>query len=118
MLKNPRAPPILVGQNLGWDIAFLAEVFLQPLPDTLDEFVRAVDGMFPRLLDTRVLAANHADEFRDLDLSDIHCALMGQGREPRGYWEPGMGYRSGSAHDAGYDSMSPPTRLRFRGKGS
>lgn len=103
-LRPPRKAPIVVGQNLGWDLAFLTEAFLHPLPDTLAEFVRTVDSMFPRLLDTRILAANHSAEFNDLDLSAIHAVLLGQGGQPRCYWDPGKGYRTGSAHDAGYDS--------------
>ena len=117
LLKKPRTPPFFVGHNLGWDLAFLTEVFLQPLPDTLGEFVRAVDGIFPRLLDTRVLAANHADELKVYDLSEIHSTLaLGWEQEPRCYWEPSMGYRSGSAHDAGYDSTYLATSL-FPGEG-
>ncbi|SPO01020.1 uncharacterized protein DNG_03768 [Cephalotrichum gorgonifer] len=105
LLLTPRSPPILVGHNLAWDVAFLTEAFLHPLPDGLEEFVRTVDGMFPRLLDTRVLAANHSDDFRDFDLSAIHAALIAEGEQPRCYWAPGMGYRSESAHDAGCDSL-------------
>ena len=101
----------MVGQNLGWDLAFLIEAFLYPLPDTLAEFVRTVDSKFPRLLDTRILAANHSSEFRDLDLSAIHAVLAGEGDQPRCYWDPGKGYRTGSAHNAGYDSTYLETRV-------
>lgn len=94
----------MVGHNLGWDLAFLIEAFLYPLPITLAEFVRTVDSMFPRLLDTRILAANHSSETKDLDLSAIHAELAGDGDQPRCYWEPGRGYRTCSAHNAGYDS--------------
>lgn len=110
-LRPPREAPIVVGHNLGWDFAFLIEAFLHPLPDTLAEFVRTVDSIFPRLLDTRILAANHSAEFRDLDLSAIHAILAGEGDRPRCYWDPGKGYRTGSAHNAGYDSKyleTPP----------
>lgn len=116
LLKTRHTRPILVGHNLGWDIAFLTEAFLRPLPDSLEEFVHTVDTMFPRLLDTRALSANHAAGFKDLSLTAIHSALLTEGQEPRCYWEPGMGYRDGSAYDAGYDSMCPVTNMPCRGK--
>lgn len=109
LLKTHRTRPIVVGHNIGWDIAFLTEAFLHPLPDSIGEFVRTVDTMFPRLLDTKTLSANRAANFKDLDLSAIHSALLTEGQEPRCYWDPGMGYRDGSAHYAGYDSMCPAT---------
>lgn len=103
-LQPPRKAPIVVGHNLGWDLAFLIEAFMHPLPDALAEFVCTVDSMFPRLLDTRIIAANHLSESKGFDLSAIHAVLAGDGDQPRCYWEPGRGYRTGSAHNAGYDS--------------
>ena len=106
LFKTSRTVPILVGHNLGWDIAFLTETFLHPLPHTPGEFVRAADDMFPRLLDTKTLAANHTAKFKDLDLSSIHSAPSAASQLPRCCWEPGMGNRVVSAHDAGHGSAS------------
>lgn len=116
LLKTRRTRLTLAGHNIGWDIAFLTKAFLHPLPDSLGEFVRTVDTMFPRLLDTRALSANQTANFKDISLSAVYSAPLTEGQGPRCYWEPGMGYRDGSAHDAGYDNMCPVTNMPSHGR--
>ena len=55
-MKQVQVP--IVGHNMIYDIIFLYNQFIAPLPETYDEFVREWNRRFPLTFDTKVLAFN------------------------------------------------------------
>ena len=53
MLKDAKKP--LIGHNPMYDIAFLYEQFIEPLPDSFIEFCCKWKENFPVIYDTKVL---------------------------------------------------------------
>lgn len=99
--------PFIAGHNLVYDLCFLHAAFLGDLPSGVDQFQAALQALFPRLLDTKMLISPEADEnvidpplgdvFRELAYQSYPFVAAGLG------WGYG-GSRNGREHNAGFDS--------------
>ncbi|EGY15075.1 uncharacterized protein VDAG_06565 [Verticillium dahliae VdLs.17] len=100
--------PVLVGHNMVYDLTFLYDAFVGCLPATLAGFQFRLLAIFPRIIDTKVLAVhiNHVDG------NDPLGALYNDFKHgrPEITHALGFGYNvdQGRAHSAGFDSESPP----------
>lgn len=110
-----RQQPILIGHNLGWDLAFMIGTLFEPLQDTFAGFLPRVDGLFSRILDTRIITDASMPEAKEMNLSQIVAQLKYRSVEPRCQSESGLGYddSDGRPHDAAYDSKHRCSILFF-----
>jgi poly(A)-specific ribonuclease len=80
-----KRPPVLVGHNIFTDLVNLYRCFFGPLPDTVEEFQRAIHDLFPLVIDTKYLAthgnpspnAKSGLEELDKDLGTMPVPLIG-----------------------------------------
>ncbi|TEA22203.1 Pre-piRNA 3'-exonuclease trimmer [Colletotrichum sidae] len=98
--------PVLVGHNQFWDLLFLYRTFIDDLPGSAGEFFTEIHELFPRILDTKILAiSDQAIEGED-PLADIFDRLDVYNATPRITWDPLYGYNhKAEAHEAGFDSF-------------
>ncbi|KAK8191461.1 ribonuclease H-like domain-containing protein [Phyllosticta capitalensis] len=104
-LKNKR--PILVGHNLFTDLAYLYQTFIGDLPDTLDEFRKRTQRLFPLIVDTKYLATHNCGDINPKSsLDEIEYKLRSQ-ELPLLLTHPNHFKYHGSStlHEAGYDSF-------------
>ncbi|KAM0286244.1 hypothetical protein ACHAQH_000971 [Verticillium albo-atrum] len=96
--------PVLVAHNMAYDLTFLYDTFIGHLPTTLSEFQSKLLVLFPRVIDTKVLATciNLVDGNDPLGV--VYNSLKYQG--PETVHDLGFGYNvdQGRAHAAGFDS--------------
>lgn len=98
--------PVLVGHNFLYDLCFLYDTFIGPLPKTWAQFKARILEHFPRIIDTKVLALQDnpiegGDPLEDLYKRWDAC-------KPVVEWKGaahGYGHKA-AAHSAGYDSRS------------
>lgn len=67
---------LVVGHNMFLDLIHVVEQFLCPLPEQFDEFKATISAVFPRLVDTKVMA--NTPPFRDLIPSSVLADLVKQ----------------------------------------
>ena len=65
---------LVVGHNMFLDLIHLTEQFLCPLPEQFEDFKATISGIFPRLVDTKVMA--NTQPFRDLIPSSMLADLV------------------------------------------
>ncbi|KAK2064140.1 hypothetical protein LY76DRAFT_622738 [Colletotrichum caudatum] len=106
------SPPIIVEHNQFMDLLFLYNTFIDDLPDTLDDFFAEIHELFPVVMDTKLLAIeDQAIEGED-PLLDLYNRLSDCKVMPQITWHTAHGYgRSGTAHQAGFDSFMTATVL-------
>ncbi len=105
-VKLKAARPILVGHNQLYDLCFIYRTFFGNLPDTPREFVTKVHGLFPRIVDTKYLAAREDHNMApDNSLGDLYSSFKHQ-EEPRIVQDAEYNCRKESSHEAGYDSWA------------
>ncbi|XP_078611621.1 poly(A)-specific ribonuclease PARN-like isoform X1 [Branchiostoma floridae x Branchiostoma japonicum] len=99
---------LVIGHNMLLDVLHLVHKFSYPLPQEIDEFKSLVNCLFPRLLDTKLMASMHP--FKELvsntTLGDLEATL---GKEPFKvpvivFPEDFPGYETAQEHQAGYDA--------------
>lgn len=97
-------PPILVGHNQLFDLCFIFQTFIGPLPATVDAFRREIHALFPRIADTKHLGSrdDHA-MVGDENLEELFGSVRDQ-YTPVLIHEAGFGYDRVCTHQAGYDS--------------
>ncbi len=109
-LKQRR--PILVGHNQFTDLCFVYNAFFRPLPATLDGFKQEVNGLFPRIADTKFMATRGGNDMHpDENLQELYLSVKDEYAPPLRWASQSFGYLTmggvrGKAHDAGYDSKS------------
>ncbi|XP_070580001.1 poly(A)-specific ribonuclease PARN-like [Ptychodera flava] len=102
---------LVVGHNMLLDILHIIHQFSHPLPEDLDDFKSMVRCVFPKLLDTKLMASSQP--FKELichtALGDLHKTLEG-----KPFSKPNIemsskcqNYNSGKEqlHEAGYDAL-------------
>jgi hypothetical protein len=102
-----RARKPLIGHNFHLDLMYLYQHFIAELPETLEQFSKNVQAIFPVLLDTRYLAFNHPEVSRYVraaSLHDISSKLKSFFPEVRVYGSSQAKSAHGY-HDAGYDAV-------------
>ena len=103
-MKLKGARPILVGHNQLYDLCFIYRTFFGNLPDTPREFVTKIHDLFPRIVDTKHLAAREDHNMApDNSLGDLFSSVRHQ-EEPRIVQDAEYNCRKESSHEAGYDS--------------
>lgn len=65
---------LVVGHNMFLDLIHVIEQFLCPLPEKFDDFKATISAVFPRLIDTKVMA--NTQPFRDLIPSSVLADLV------------------------------------------
>ncbi|KAI0104910.1 CAF1-domain-containing protein [Hypoxylon sp. NC0597] len=97
-----RNQPILIGHNLFHDLAFIYNTFFEPLPPLADDFLRRINVLFPRIVDTKFMhtRGKHMME-PDRTLQELHDRYA-KFKFPvvRDVARPGLA----APHNAGYDS--------------
>ncbi|ESO93334.1 hypothetical protein LOTGIDRAFT_216162, partial [Lottia gigantea] len=68
--KLSQSGKIIVGHNMLLDVLHTIDQFHFPLPDEYEDFKSMVKCIFPKLVDTKLMAQNHP--FKDL----IHCSVL------------------------------------------
>lgn len=106
----------LVGHNILHDLCFLYTMFIGTLPRDLDGFCLRIHEVLPRVVDTKLVAAQMTDsDAVDETLADLFKLFKLQ-RYPHFRSVPGWGYnmhgrsynsKQQSAHEAGFDSTCP-----------
>lgn len=103
-------PPVLVGHNISWDLAYLYNTFIHPThPSSFAEFKSEIHRLFPRVVDTKIaLQKCTIPAVADNNLEVTAHILDKHVQAPHLVWETGYGYKEGSgkAHDAGFDCTS------------
>ncbi|KAL2137174.1 hypothetical protein VTI74DRAFT_7721 [Chaetomium olivicolor] len=108
-----RRRPILVGHNPLFDLCFIHEAFLGPLPADVASFRWRIHALFPRVVDTKYLAsqlgvvANGTSGKRGMSLGELYNRFARGGKQglvvpDEEEWHDMSG--RGRAHDAGFDS--------------
>ena len=104
--KLKTARPILVGHNQLYDLCFIYRTFFGNLPDTPSEFVAKIHDLFPRVVDTKHLAARDDHNMApDNSLADLYSSFKHQ-EEPGIVQDADYNCRKESSHEAGYDSWA------------
>ncbi|KXH59117.1 hypothetical protein CSAL01_05484 [Colletotrichum salicis] len=111
-------PPTIVGHNQFMDLLFLYNTFIDDLPDTLDEFRAKIHKLFPKIIDTKLLAIKDNTIEGEDPLMDLHNRFDCNRTQPSISWDTAYGYgRRGTAHQAGFDSyMTAVVFLRIAHK--
>ena len=110
---------LLVGHNMFTDIVYLYRTFVGPLPETLQEFNKALHELAPRIVDTKYLATHaEGDLNASPTLEDIAKSLQDQPLPRIVTHEDHAKYNNVEAfHEAGYDSLLTATiMLRLAAK--
>ncbi|KAK1981637.1 ribonuclease H-like domain-containing protein [Colletotrichum cereale] len=112
-LKKSR--PVIVGYNQFMDLLFLYTTFIDDLPDALDDFLAEIYGLFPCIIDTKLLAIKDQVIEGEDPLLDLYSRLSNRNAMPQMCWHTAYGYgRNGAAHQAGFDSyMTAAVFLRL-----
>ncbi|KAI0024690.1 ribonuclease H-like domain-containing protein [Xylariomycetidae sp. FL0641] len=102
-LKQKR--PILVGHNLFYDMVFIYHTFFGSLPGQLDDFLSAINSLFPRIIDTKHLDRTGKNSMmEDLPLEQLHNHYQKQQFPMIVAPQPNFSYAKPQPHQAGYDS--------------
>ncbi|KAK0722799.1 ribonuclease H-like domain-containing protein [Lasiosphaeria miniovina] len=112
-----RRPPVLVGHNQLYDLCFLYQAFVGPLPANAADFKTEIHRLFPRIVDTKHLASSWppgaakqpvAGMVADKNLGELYGEVARQAL-PSFWSDHGFGYVAGPgsarAHEAGFDSF-------------
>uniref|UniRef100_UPI00398E8972 poly(A)-specific ribonuclease PARN isoform X2 n=1 Tax=Pristiophorus japonicus TaxID=55135 RepID=UPI00398E8972 len=101
---------LVVGHNMLLDVMHTIHQFFCPLPDELNEFKEVTTSVFPRLLDTKLMASTHP--FKELimntPLAELEKRLKDAPFRPpkvesvEGF--PSYNTASEQLHEAGYDA--------------
>ncbi|XP_043289264.1 poly(A)-specific ribonuclease PARN-like isoform X2 [Venturia canescens] len=101
---------LIVGHNMLLDLCHMIHQFFGPLPESYREFKSLIHGLFPRLLDTKVIC--QSPQFKDKVPSSILEAILDTvGKSPFAIPEiepvEGRSYSlvSEKYHEAGYDAF-------------
>jgi len=101
---------LVVGHNMILDIAHTLNQFCGPLPETYQDFKAMTTAVFPKLLDTKLMANTipFKQEIFNSSLEELHKAvqLPPYNLPPVPPKFAGSGYRSDAAsyHEAGFDA--------------
>ncbi|KAL8912379.1 MAG: hypothetical protein Q9171_002565 [Xanthocarpia ochracea] len=69
---------VLVGHNLFLDLIYLYACFFGPLPDKVEDFQRIIHDLFPRIIDTKFLAAHNDPGTTSFNLEELDRLLSQQ----------------------------------------
>ncbi len=69
---------VLVGHNLFLDLMYLYACFFGPLPDKVEDFQRIIHDLFPRIIDTKYLAAHNDPGTTSFNLEELDRLLSQQ----------------------------------------
>ncbi|KAJ8669286.1 hypothetical protein QAD02_000545 [Eretmocerus hayati] len=102
---------LIVGHNLLMDLCHIVHQFLGPLPEDYNEFKSLLNGLFPRLLDTKILA--ESKELKESVPSSILDNLLDTIQSPP-FSVPEIESVEGRSysleetrlHEAGYDAFA------------
>ncbi|CAH3128604.1 unnamed protein product [Porites lobata] len=102
---------VIVGHNMFLDLLHVIDQFLCPLPELLEDFKATVSAVFPRLVDTKVMA--NTQPFRDLIPSSVLADLVKHVskkpfQKPAVLFDPDCAWDGESnekPHEAGYDAF-------------
>ncbi|ORX52687.1 CAF1-domain-containing protein [Hesseltinella vesiculosa] len=101
----------LVGHNMLLDVAHVIGQFIQPLPDTKEEFKVLAHNMFPIMVDTKFLATcvpelseviTGSTDLESLRFETTRHMFKNPRIDLGGYY---MRYAADKAHEAGYDAF-------------
>lgn len=101
---------LVVGHNMFLDLIHIIDQFLCPLPEHFEDFKATISAVFPRLVDTKVMA--NTQPFRDLIPSSVLADLVKHvSKKPfqkvTVQFDEGFSHYGESdekAHEAGYDA--------------
>lgn len=100
---------IIVGHNMLLDLCHIIHQFFTPLPSDYSEFKSLIHGLFPNLLDTKVICQSH--QFKELvSSSNLNFLLETLSKPPFSIPEiesvEGRSYSVSTekSHEAGYDA--------------
>lgn len=102
---------LVVGHNMFLDVIHAINQFQCPLPDELEDFKTVVKSVFPRLLDTKLMASTQPfqEYIRYSSLDELRLALQSSPFHPAkvvtadGFTRYDDG--GGAFHEAGYDAF-------------
>ncbi|KAF2808790.1 CAF1-domain-containing protein [Mytilinidion resinicola] len=103
-----RKPRVLVGHNMFTDLVYFYQAFIGALPDTVDEFQKAIHKLFPLIVDTKYLATHNCGDISPFSsLEQIEEKLRLQRIPDIQIHKDHTKYVQGtnSFHEAGYDSL-------------
>ena len=101
---------LVVGHNMFLDLLHIIDQFLRPLPELFEDFKATVSAVFPRLIDTKVMA--NTQPFRDLIPSSV-LADLAKHVSKKPFQKPPLLFDKGcpfygesdeKPHEAGYDA--------------
>lgn len=96
--------PVVIGHNILMDLCFLHSSFVEPLPESLQEFRALTRDRLPRIVDTKYLFMRGGDEMSpDYSLGECFADVRNQ-KLPVVAPDPSYGYPKPCPHQAGYDS--------------
>lgn len=101
--------PVLIGHNMLFDLCFLYNTFIGPLPNTWSAFRREIQVLFPRITDTKALALKDSA----IEGGDPLAELFEREKWacPQFSWDAVCLWGGrGKAHNAGFDSKFEPFR--------
>ncbi|KAK1510439.1 uncharacterized protein CCOS01_15270 [Colletotrichum costaricense] len=110
--------PTIIGHNQFMDLLFLYNTFIDDLPDSFLEFLVNIHQLFPRIVDTKLLAIKDDTIEGEDPLMDLYNRFDGNRTQPSIHWDAAYGYgRRETAHQAGFDShMTAVVFLRIAHK--
>lgn len=96
----------IVGHNCFTDVINLYKCFFGDLPESVEDFARNLNGLFPLILDTKHLATLGSNRWANTALSSVEEDLANETR-PEIYLPDDFSRygRSSVFHEAGYDSL-------------
>ena len=100
---------VLLGHNMLLDLLHMIKLFVSPLPNDIDGFKALVKGLFPRLIDTKVMASTQPlqDHFSLTHLEEVYkkCSeapfVKPNVQFPEGFEDY---LDTSKSHEAGYDA--------------
>jgi poly(A)-specific ribonuclease len=101
---NPR---ILVGHNCFLDLVYIYRTFIGELPDTVEEFQKKINHLWPMIIDTKYMSTHNCGDINPVSsLEQIATQLSA---EPKPVMEVDKEHKKyqgvDSLHEAGYDSF-------------
>jgi len=112
--KLSTSKKLVVGHNMLLDLCHTVNQFVQPLPETLDDFKELMSKALPNICDTKLMASTSPfrEEIQRSTLEDLIKATSEkpyQMPEVTSGLDEGQGYALGQTpekyHDAGYDAF-------------
>ncbi|KAF2497798.1 CAF1-domain-containing protein [Lophium mytilinum] len=103
-----RKPRVLVGHNMFTDLVYFYQAFIGELPDTADEFQKAIHKLFPIIVDTKYIATHNCGDISPFSsLEQIEEKVRLQRLPDIQIHQDHTKYVQGtdSFHEAGYDSL-------------